>query len=668
MMSLQRVVLWSLLMMFTVDAVSLRYLGCTAIESSSSSSLPALNATNGTDFSVHECLRHCTSTTGSSHFSLANGGICLCTAPDNQTILNGYVSPHCPLCVRFENRNSFCGAIGYQATYLILRPTEPPSAPPLISEKPDDTFATANIMAKGVIAIVAGGIFTSSLTTSAVMRVGVTTKDCDTRIPTPLHPTQLIIDGSEEVGVVFGNGIIAVSFVAVMYILRFVVNKSGTKSKKSVIIEVAWGCLQSNGYLNRYGAPIYAFLCVFLSYSFVAFKLSFAPEKTWHALLGFVIVLACMSGPVAMCGKVSSQLHRQSIFATAMNRGGFVEWVLGPGEWVNMVRDIPWTQMYAPIIRMYKPRRVCFFVIEYAATFALSCILTRKSETNVGCGHIKMFSAVVILSLIVLEVKLQPHARAFDFWFTVGYLSVLAAVYVMLAIAQYNGAPEGDTLYQTADFFLSAIIILLCGKVLTDVTTELHVLATQRRVILEDGAIAKLESQSKRAGYETSHEVFLDLQKQRRLWRESLAAAAAAEAERREELGADAGTEQRFSMLMFDENEELQLLSQIPRAETPPDPVLLPNGSGLQLPPQRAGSTRTLAYSPRHRPAAPLPPQRSASSAAVPSSAPLPPRRAGSGMFPSPAPRMYTPLPPRGSLGRGTHVATDGALKRGVEV
>ena len=126
------------------------------------------------------------------------------------------------------------------------------------------------------------------------------------------------------------------------------------------------------------------------------------------------------------------------VYAGATTRRGWLlVFFIGSGEWVNTDTTM-FVERFASAIRTFRQDTSWFFLLELAASFTLSALQSAEPLHIIGCGHIKAFSAVVFLALLLLESILWPHCRFRDSCFGVVANGLQCTAMALMAAGYYS--------------------------------------------------------------------------------------------------------------------------------------------------------------------------------------------------------------------------------------
>eukprot|EP01059_Diplonema_ambulator_P029239 TRINITY_DN48507_c0_g1_i1.p1 TRINITY_DN48507_c0_g1~~TRINITY_DN48507_c0_g1_i1.p1 ORF type:complete len:215 (+),score=48.05 TRINITY_DN48507_c0_g1_i1:2-646(+) len=181
--------------------------------------------------------------------------------------------------------------------------------------------------------------------------------------------------------------------------------------------------------------------------------------------------------------------------------------LLGKGEWVSRKRELHWVQRYASVVKTYSEECVWFVCLDFASSLALAAIGSMNTSNLAACGHVKLFQAIILCTLLLAEAVAWPHSRMRDSVLDFVALGVQCVSLLLLAVGFYKGMGHGDELFVIAGYLLLFATVLLVVKVVLDVLCEMYIFYTGRRRRLQLKAWQKaapchIETPSERCLYD----------------------------------------------------------------------------------------------------------------------------------------------------------------------
>ena len=358
---------------------------------------------------------------------------------------------------------------------------------PVVDEGVEKTIDAGGVVV-GAVSF-ASGSAAGLLTTRLVMvTVGCHLDGEVVELPVSLHPTQLKIMGSSSAGVVAGNtaiavGVSLVSSVFLSVFQRFAARYPGIVTEKD-----------RQGLLRLPAIPYLVFQLLYQGTAFGAMNLVMQPPNTYLMLMGVAAVLACVALPCLLFASVGRNVPRHAAYMvddrpTAL----WVRFLCGNGQWVSLRSELHWVRRFGTAVRLYRQELVWFSIIEFAASFALSCMMAINAASLEACGHVKFCSALVFLSLVMLEARLRPHARTRDTFVDVFCLTMEMCACGLMAAGYYDGHRIDDGWQMNwAALLLVAAAGLLIARAVVDVVAILYLKCSGRQDYLQMVAFHKI--------------------------------------------------------------------------------------------------------------------------------------------------------------------------------
>eukprot|EP01064_Diplonema_japonicum_P003310 TRINITY_DN1214_c0_g3_i1.p1 TRINITY_DN1214_c0_g3~~TRINITY_DN1214_c0_g3_i1.p1 ORF type:complete len:623 (+),score=121.11 TRINITY_DN1214_c0_g3_i1:811-2679(+) len=299
--------------------------------------------------------------------------------------------------------------------------------------------------------------------------------------PWALHPTGLVVEGSEAAGMVLGNVAIMVGFTVLCYVLVQGASHGGARVMPGV-----FEGLDAQGWMRFPSAPLFLFQMFYQGTSLGGMQLVLHPPSAGAFVLGVLAMGFCLGVPLWVWNTVQRDIPTKARYvADKQTKLMVVKLLVGPGEWVSVDRENHWVNRYASVVRTYREDVAWYSVLEFAASFALAGLQAVSVENLTQCGHVKLMSAIIFLILMVVEGALWPHARYRDAATDVVLLGMQLTAMLLMAAAYYEGDRGHWTMMLASRLLFLAVIVILI-KVAVDVATEIYIIIKKRRARLQE--------------------------------------------------------------------------------------------------------------------------------------------------------------------------------------
>eukprot|EP01063_Lacrimia_lanifica_P011365 TRINITY_DN1815_c1_g1_i4.p1 TRINITY_DN1815_c1_g1~~TRINITY_DN1815_c1_g1_i4.p1 ORF type:complete len:883 (+),score=119.49 TRINITY_DN1815_c1_g1_i4:55-2703(+) len=300
-----------------------------------------------------------------------------------------------------------------------------PPTPPLLRNAAVISANVQETVAKvgGVAAL--GALLGSS--PGAAMRLVLVSGPCEKArgegYPWPLHPTQLDLSGSEEMGMVVGNTLVCVAAGVVAYLLVRAVSQIGSFVNPAFQDEV-----DAQGVLRVPSAPLFVFAFLYQGICVGALVLVINNgEGAMGSVVGALGAGMCVVVPYKVLRSISAAVPAKAQYHMDWERlHPAVLFLVGPGDWVSTSLTTDWSRRWQTVIRGYKTDFAWYGVFDALSAFALSAIKAVETQSGAQCGYTKFFAALVFAMLFVLELRLAPSCRYRDHY-------MLTAVHLLQA-------------------------------------------------------------------------------------------------------------------------------------------------------------------------------------------------------------------------------------------
>eukprot|EP01064_Diplonema_japonicum_P031437 TRINITY_DN5617_c0_g2_i1.p1 TRINITY_DN5617_c0_g2~~TRINITY_DN5617_c0_g2_i1.p1 ORF type:complete len:899 (+),score=120.09 TRINITY_DN5617_c0_g2_i1:89-2785(+) len=364
--------------------------------------------------------------------------------------------------------------------------TEPQSSAPVTTapetpapelEKAEDIEVAGTVTA-GVAALGAASS-AGSATRLVLVQANCPKNGGQRKFPFPLHPTQMVVMGSEAAGAVLGNVLVVAAFTCFW---------TGGMYMATKVFPKLFDGLDTLGWLRLPTAPLFVIQWLYQGTTLGGMILVAYPASVGAWLLGAAILIACAAVPILVFRTMVRDVPLKGRYVEdPEDKGVTYAFLFGRGEWVSCSQDLHWVNRYASVTRTWRQEAAWFTVLEFASSFTLAAIGTLNTETYSGCGHVKVCMAIVFLVMCGVEAALWPHAKHRDCMFDFISLGVQSAGLLMMAAGFYSEKSFGDhSTFSTAQNLFFAAVILMLVKAGLDAFSELFVVLTGRRKRLQE--------------------------------------------------------------------------------------------------------------------------------------------------------------------------------------
>ena len=330
---------------------------------------------------------------------------------------------------------------------------------------------------EGLVSILSGGT-----TSTAAMRLSLVAHRCIVGLPEgrrlsrTMHPTGIMLNGSEVAGAVLGNVALLAGFALLCLSAHQIVSFVGRVVKPDYFEKA-----DVQGMLRLPSAPLFVFNVLFQGTSLAAMWMMMEWQGVVAVLVaGAVVLSVCVVVPFAIMKRLVAFVPDKATYYVVAPQRRMVEFCLGPGEWANASEGKMWVQRYSCVMLCFAQSTVWFGVLELVASFAVSAMHATFPQSHIGCGHMRVSQSLVFLTLGALEGCLAPHARQRD----VATFVLLYAVQAFAMLLEAAGHYLEDTdhiVYRAGGKLLLVCAVLLALKLVADVVSELYILVTGRR-------------------------------------------------------------------------------------------------------------------------------------------------------------------------------------------
>eukprot|EP00755_Sulcionema_specki_P029262 Sspe_Gene.91777::Locus_63400_Transcript_1_1_Confidence_1.000_Length_992::g.91777::m.91777 len=301
-------------------------------------------------------------------------------------------------------------------------------------------------------------------------------------MPFLLHPTGLKIFGSAPAGAVVGNLALTLGFAGMMaVVMRVVLKLPFVRTRLDVVSYV--------GIQGPLRFPSSAFIVFALLYQGTAFgsvRTMVYPPVPAMRIVGVLGCVVCMVVPLCTALEVRRSVPGKAKYEMIKPRPHWaIVAIVGPGEWVSTSPENHWVHRYTGVVRTWREKWAWLFIVDFIGMLLFGAATTVRVSTWTGCGHIRVFCAVVNLMQLVVHVNLLPHCRlrdnVHDF---VQYLLQLAAL-VLMAVGYYTHDPSLWA-SDAAEGMLTGCMVGLVLKFVLDVLSDLYLAFSRRRRTIQE--------------------------------------------------------------------------------------------------------------------------------------------------------------------------------------
>ena len=374
--------------------------------------------------------------------------------------------------------------------------------------------ATKQVTAAGAVALLSAG--SAGLAT----RLLASTEECKIygdkkSYPVMLHPTQLVVDGSEAAGMVIGNlgGFLALTMLHLVAceLLRHAQNfalKTVFRSRTEPFVRDVQGLLRFPG------GPALLFQILYQGSSVGALQLLYSAPTAGLRVLGFVATVLCIAGPVAVLYTFTNDAPNNALLLIDARTAAYgkvkrnaLHFLIGNGEWISRTDHNHWSLRYSAVVRPYRQGCLWFHFLQLASMLAISAVQAFTPTNYIACGHLKVASFCIIFVMLAVVVKIRPYARSRDTIVDVSVMVFQCIALLFMAIGYYREQPT-DLLFEGATVLMVLGVVCILVKVLLDVICEVYVLIVCRRDRLQD---EYFDSKKRKESTDSQTEVAIEL-------------------------------------------------------------------------------------------------------------------------------------------------------------
>eukprot|EP01062_Namystynia_karyoxenos_P038331 TRINITY_DN2780_c0_g2_i1.p1 TRINITY_DN2780_c0_g2~~TRINITY_DN2780_c0_g2_i1.p1 ORF type:complete len:1560 (+),score=182.07 TRINITY_DN2780_c0_g2_i1:685-4680(+) len=144
------------------------------------------------------------------------------------------------------------------------------------------------------------------------------------------------------------------------------------------------------------------------------------------------------------------------------------------GDWVSRTRQNHWINRWQSGVRHFKQEAAHWgLAVEILSMWFLALAQAWSTPTYRACGHVRLMSALVHISQMLLYIWKRPYRCHRDNFFQIARLVLLASALLSLAVGFYSATDEGAaSAAGSATVFLNAAIVAVLAKVVIHMISE----------------------------------------------------------------------------------------------------------------------------------------------------------------------------------------------------
>eukprot|EP01063_Lacrimia_lanifica_P013512 TRINITY_DN2015_c0_g3_i1.p1 TRINITY_DN2015_c0_g3~~TRINITY_DN2015_c0_g3_i1.p1 ORF type:complete len:1586 (+),score=212.21 TRINITY_DN2015_c0_g3_i1:135-4892(+) len=242
--------------------------------------------------------------------------------------------------------------------------------------------------------------------------------------------------------------------------------------------------------------PVLAFSFLYPGIVVGCVAMAVDPASYLTLLAAILGLLVCVSVPVRLWYRVTSDIPRCAAYKSDPTRAKKYHWVIGAGEWVSADARNHWASRYCLVIRPLQPKVVWFFVVDYGVALCIASAHAYPGSgeiTSGACGSIKIVSAMAYLSKLLLELHYNPSSRRATGWLrklVCAVQCVAMSCYAVYAWERRDAALNGTSwswfYHDNAMRAMIASWILLALRIVLDLFCEVYIVWTCSRQRMQD--------------------------------------------------------------------------------------------------------------------------------------------------------------------------------------
>eukprot|EP01063_Lacrimia_lanifica_P028774 TRINITY_DN4268_c0_g1_i1.p1 TRINITY_DN4268_c0_g1~~TRINITY_DN4268_c0_g1_i1.p1 ORF type:complete len:682 (+),score=100.63 TRINITY_DN4268_c0_g1_i1:807-2852(+) len=337
----------------------------------------------------------------------------------------------------------------------------PPSPAPVatVPQLPEKATATVKDTASAAVVgtALAGGA-------GPATRLAALTLGCGEAIEYSrvLSPLALVLWGSEALGAVVGNVLLAAAVVLVQALVARMTGLVSAAPVAALQVLYQGTALAAMDLIQRDGVPVVG------------------------RAVGVVTVGACVAVPTVILRVIRRGVPEKAcVRVDSTTQGRVAEFLLSRGEWVNRRAGSRWVETWSTMLRPYEMATPWFGIADFAASLAVAVAITTQGSTSATCGWGRIMAATVFIVMLCMELCMWPHLAQRNAMFDIMILGAQALSQAVQAVGYLSEWEEAWAFEAAADLLLGAVVVMMVRAVF-DVGAFGWVLFTKRRERLED--------------------------------------------------------------------------------------------------------------------------------------------------------------------------------------
>eukprot|EP01063_Lacrimia_lanifica_P028775 TRINITY_DN4268_c0_g1_i10.p1 TRINITY_DN4268_c0_g1~~TRINITY_DN4268_c0_g1_i10.p1 ORF type:complete len:843 (+),score=75.53 TRINITY_DN4268_c0_g1_i10:43-2571(+) len=337
----------------------------------------------------------------------------------------------------------------------------PPSPAPVatVPQLPEKATATVKDTASAAVVgtALAGGA-------GPATRLAALTLGCGEAIEYSrvLSPLALVLWGSEALGAVVGNVLLAAAVVLVQALVARMTGLVSAAPVAALQVLYQGTALAAMDLIQRDGVPVVG------------------------RAVGVVTVGACVAVPTVILRVIRRGVPEKAcVRVDSTTQGRVAEFLLSRGEWVNRRAGSRWVETWSTMLRPYEMATPWFGIADFAASLAVAVAITTQGSTSATCGWGRIMAATVFIVMLCMELCMWPHLAQRNAMFDIMILGAQALSQAVQAVGYLSEWEEAWAFEAAADLLLGAVVVMMVRAVF-DVGAFGWVLFTKRRERLQD--------------------------------------------------------------------------------------------------------------------------------------------------------------------------------------
>eukprot|EP01063_Lacrimia_lanifica_P002339 TRINITY_DN1121_c1_g2_i1.p1 TRINITY_DN1121_c1_g2~~TRINITY_DN1121_c1_g2_i1.p1 ORF type:complete len:816 (+),score=48.33 TRINITY_DN1121_c1_g2_i1:436-2883(+) len=315
----------------------------------------------------------------------------------------------------------------------------------------------------------------------SALRFVIASRSCESQQPgmnysRVLHPTQLTLSGSNELGMVAGNAALLLVVTLLCALLLWLLQTAGPKCLPEWLADE-----DMQGYLRLPSGPLTALQFLYQGLILGSAKLVLQGPASYIAY-GAAGVGFCVLAPVMVVRKVpgsaSSPRDKCRYFLDATMPpapGRFTKaWaylcICGPGDYVNTHRSVAWVSRYNVAIRQFTPGCLYWMAVDFTYTLFIAALHGPGIYGHhlVQCAYQKLFTGLASLLMFAVYVRQRPFNKTRDLYAEGGASLLQGVAYLCMATGYFLGDVRHVS-FSIAAWLLVSALGLIVAKAACDV-------------------------------------------------------------------------------------------------------------------------------------------------------------------------------------------------------